>query len=760
MEEASEVISRVEKELDDVKSKVRKLQTELDEKNEVILELREIIEQSTETNNRLRNENLELIQEARSAKALRDEIDILTERVRKMDRLETEVVKYKEKMSELQFMKSRVDEFREENRLLQESKSLIEDQLETLRKKAETVTDLERQVITLRALNQQLELQVDADREKTAELVDEVNRLRIEKKTSVEEVSQLQEELSHLRNQVKIFSSNSNGGGLNSTSGQPANSLLEQLNNDASRRILKLELQNQKLLSLVDGSLKGTSTSPTASSTSSTTSNGSTSMSPFQQNSQNNGNLYQYNGSNKRYSIDCSPIHGMTGDSLGDEDEIIDLPEKLLHDGSDSGCASLAGELNLRLERMERQNLQLLCNIEKLKDSEKKIQLFEDEKNRLETDSRELHLKLQNLEIDKVRFRQDADEWKSKVSRLEGQLNSLSSQIEQTKSESSRLEKENSVLQSKVKTLEMENRTLRSLIDEVKRTPLTDWTSSTMSSSISICRGGDTMNVINVNNQRIQPSQSTPTTPSSSNVPSSSPFIRGTCRSSSVNFGSLSSAAQRRTALALPVLRVPPVSGQSSRQQQTLPYSGQQYHHHAQHPSSLTQTIINVTTIGREPKLSHNGSTNNNGNNNINNNSNNSPLRHHALISCRSTPPTTPSSSSTLCTVSESSPLTTATTGSVINNNSNNHHYSVAKSLFNGHHSSSPSPKVQVTSIKRVTVESTISVQTQHHQSSPKVVQSSSSSVIQSPQPNNPRAISPTPSTVGTDSVWYEYGCV
>ncbi|RWS24288.1 Protein Daple-like protein, partial [Leptotrombidium deliense] len=114
-------------ELAELKSKVRRLHHELEEKNELVVELKEILEQNKEASNKLRHENLELIQEARSAKAYRDEVDVLTERVRKVDRLESEVQRYRDRMNELDYYKSRVEELREDNRILSETKTMLED---------------------------------------------------------------------------------------------------------------------------------------------------------------------------------------------------------------------------------------------------------------------------------------------------------------------------------------------------------------------------------------------------------------------------------------------------------------------------------------------------------------------------------------------------------------------------------------------------------------------------------------------------------
>lgn len=232
-------------ELDEAKSKYRKAIAELEEKTELINELKETLEQSKETCNKLRSENLELIQETRSVKAYRDEIDVLNERVRKVDRLEKEVQSYRDKINELTFYKSRVEELREDNRILDETKSMLEEQLEVSRKKSEQIPELETQLLQLKACSNELKFQQEMDREKIESLMEEVTSLQVEKKAVIDELAQVQKELNNLRNQYAANQSNGSPNGLESN-------LLEQLNNDASKRVLKLELENQKLHSLIE----------------------------------------------------------------------------------------------------------------------------------------------------------------------------------------------------------------------------------------------------------------------------------------------------------------------------------------------------------------------------------------------------------------------------------------------------------------------------------------------------------------------------
>lgn len=441
-----------------MKSKLRRVQQELEERNEVVVELKEILEQSKESCNKLRQENLELIREARSAKALRDEIDILNERLHRLDRLESEIQRYKDRMSEMEFLKCRIEELREDNRLLCESKSMLEEQLEAARKKNERLPELESQVIQLKALSLELESQQEMDREKTACLVDEVNQLRIEKKAAVEELNQSQTELEYLRNQRKVFYCN-NG----------SSNLLEQLNNDASKRLLKLELENQKLSSQLDNikELGSSSNSPSgggkssACSSSSSTSSSSSSCSRMM-----TASSKRYNNNNILSASDCvSGVNGLdlcyieesVSEELMLEAEagrlMILSPEATISE-PDSGCVSLVGELNLRLEKMERENCQLRINIQRLNESESRIRELETEKMLCEAELKELKFKLnsESLQAKQV-AEQNAEHLAGELRRFQQQIDDLTNRLLEEQERSRELEDENERLQGSVTSL-------------------------------------------------------------------------------------------------------------------------------------------------------------------------------------------------------------------------------------------------------------------------------------------------------------------
>ncbi|XP_043226429.1 girdin-like [Amphibalanus amphitrite] len=226
-------------ELADCKAKLRKVKQELEEKTEQLLELREELETNKQTLSKLRAENLELVQDARAAKAYRDELDIVQERANKVDKLEAELQRYRDRMSDIEFYRSRVDELREDNRILVETKEMLEEQLDTARKRSEQIVELETAVLKYKQQINDVSLERDMDRDRIQELLEENARLQLSSRNTLNESASLVAELDNLRKDQKDGSSGHS-------------SLSDQLSSDAHGRALRLELENQRLLALVE----------------------------------------------------------------------------------------------------------------------------------------------------------------------------------------------------------------------------------------------------------------------------------------------------------------------------------------------------------------------------------------------------------------------------------------------------------------------------------------------------------------------------
>ncbi|KAK4289461.1 hypothetical protein Pmani_037569 [Petrolisthes manimaculis] len=163
---------------------------------------------------------VELSQDARSARAWRDEADILRERAGRVDTLEQEVTRYRDKMADIEFYKTRVEELREDNSCVL---------LVAVLNKSST---WENNILQLKQTINQITIERDADRERLQELMEENAQLHFSTKSSLGESATLSAQLDHLRKAQQL----SNGLSVGS-----------DLIGDAQARVLKLQLENQRL---------------------------------------------------------------------------------------------------------------------------------------------------------------------------------------------------------------------------------------------------------------------------------------------------------------------------------------------------------------------------------------------------------------------------------------------------------------------------------------------------------------------------------
>ncbi|XP_052106053.1 girdin-like isoform X7 [Mytilus californianus] len=218
-------------ELADCKAKIRKLRQELEDKQELISDLQVDQDDNKGIVSKLKNENATLIQDARAARLLRDELDILREKVAQSNSYQTELTKCKEKLNELEFYKSRVNELREDNAILTETKNILEEQLSTSHKRVETVIELENELMRYRQQVEEMTLERDADREKIRILTEDNAQLQFEKKSNMNESTNLEHELESAR--LKIS-------GIGGT-------LSDQMAETTNAKVLRLDLENQRL---------------------------------------------------------------------------------------------------------------------------------------------------------------------------------------------------------------------------------------------------------------------------------------------------------------------------------------------------------------------------------------------------------------------------------------------------------------------------------------------------------------------------------
>ncbi|XP_044022342.1 protein Daple isoform X2 [Siniperca chuatsi] len=233
-------------ELADTKAKIRRYRQELEEKTEQLMDSKHEVERLDQELQRLKQENQLLSCEARSVRVYRDEVDSLRERAARVDRLETELTRCKEKLNDVHFYKTRVEELREDNLTLMETKGLLEEQLSASRGRCDKLHTLEKDNLLLRAKIHDLEMERDNERRRLEELVEENMLLEIGQKQSMNESAHLGWELeqltkNHDSTNTEIF-----------FSAAARKSLVHELNECVSSRLLKLEKENRELQASIE----------------------------------------------------------------------------------------------------------------------------------------------------------------------------------------------------------------------------------------------------------------------------------------------------------------------------------------------------------------------------------------------------------------------------------------------------------------------------------------------------------------------------
>uniref|UniRef100_A0A8C2H7U1 Coiled-coil domain containing 88C n=1 Tax=Cyprinus carpio TaxID=7962 RepID=A0A8C2H7U1_CYPCA len=224
-------------ELADTKAKLRRSRQDLEEKAEQLIDAKNEIERLDAEIQKLKQENMQLLPEARSVRAYRDEGDALRERAGKVDRLETELARCKEKLNDIHFYKTRIEELREDNITLLETKSMLEEQLSGARGRCDKLHELEKENLQLRSKLHDIEIDRDSDKKRLEELLEENMLLEISQKQSMNESAHLGWELEQLAKNNEV--------------NEARKSFVFELNETASSRLLKLEKENQCLQSTI-----------------------------------------------------------------------------------------------------------------------------------------------------------------------------------------------------------------------------------------------------------------------------------------------------------------------------------------------------------------------------------------------------------------------------------------------------------------------------------------------------------------------------
>ncbi|XP_064427561.1 protein Daple isoform X3 [Mirounga angustirostris] len=400
-------------ELADTKARLRRVRQELEEKTEQLVDTRHEVDQLVLELQKVKQENIQLAADARSARAYRDELDSLREKANRVDRLEMELVRCKEKLHDVDFYKARMEELREDNIILIETKAMLEEQLTAARARGDKVHELEKENLQLKSKLHDLELDRDTDKKRIEELLEENMVLEIAQKQSMNESAHLGWELEQLSKNAEL-------------SDASRKSFVFELNECASSRILKLEKENQSLQSTIQG-LRDASLA-------------------LEENSLKCGELEK---ENHQLSKKIEKLQTQLEREKQSNQDLETLSEELIKEKEQlqSDMESLKADRARQIKDLEQEKDHLNQAVWSLRErsqvnSEARAKDIEKENKALHQTVTETSSRLSKLEFEKQQLHKDFEQVKEKVER-----------VEELEKELHRLEKENEKLAQKVTSL-------------------------------------------------------------------------------------------------------------------------------------------------------------------------------------------------------------------------------------------------------------------------------------------------------------------
>ncbi|XP_071747286.1 uncharacterized protein [Lepeophtheirus salmonis] len=387
-------------EIFEYKAKIRKLNQELNDKNESLAEASEDNQTKTHQIRKLKQENLQLVQEARNYKCHQDELDILQERAAKVDKLEADILVYKDKANQLEYCKSRFEDYKEDNRILTEAKVMLVEQLEQARTRCSKIFSLESEMLQYKSEINNLNMVIENDKIKINDLIEENMSLSLNTKNSLSESQSLLIELQSLKN-------------LDTDS----NVLAEQLGKDLPK-IHRLEIENQHLKTELE----------------------KLQVEGFHALS---GKILDLEKENKKYSLEVTHlkerINRETDECEKLEKELVHMKDKCKqHKGVIGGLKE--SEEQIRIEKdteVESLKSQISCLRKRQEQSQnEQINLLTEENQKLTKDMTEIRRKTATLESEKKRIQNDldtlkedfsleSDNYKSTIKSLTNEVNTL-----------------------------------------------------------------------------------------------------------------------------------------------------------------------------------------------------------------------------------------------------------------------------------------------------------------------------------------------
>ncbi|XP_018118001.1 girdin isoform X2 [Xenopus laevis] len=432
-------------ELADAKAKIRRLRQELEEKTELYLDSKQEVGHLEAEFKRVQQENMNLLADARSARVYRDELDALREKAIRVDKLESELSRYKERMHDIEFYKARVDELKEDNQVLLETKTMLEDQLEGVRARSDKLHELEKENLQLKAKFHDMETERDMERKRIEELMEENMSLEMAQKQSMDESLHLGWELEQLSKTSDLPEI-------------PQKSLGHEVNELTSSRLLKLEMENQTLLSTVK-ELRNTMGSADA----------------------KNTKILKLERENQRLSKRLEKLEVEINQERQNNESSQHLSSDLMKEKSEleKTIETLRENSERQIKGLEQETEHLNQTISSLRQrsqisAEARVKDIEKENKILHESIKETSSKLNKMEFEKKQMKKELEHFKE-----------MGERSEELEKELHRVEKENELLQKKITSLnivcektealeqenaglELENRKLKKTLDSLK----------------------------------------------------------------------------------------------------------------------------------------------------------------------------------------------------------------------------------------------------------------------------------------------------
>ncbi|KAM3851658.1 protein Daple isoform 2-T2 [Vipera latastei] len=426
-------------ELADAKAKLRRVRQELEEKSEQLVDTRHEVDQLVLELQKIKQENINLMADARSARAYRDELDSLKEKANRVERLEMELVRCKEKLHDVDFYKARMEELREDNIVLIETKTMLEEQLMLARARGDKLHEIEKENLQLKSKLHDIELDRDTDKKRIEELLEENMVLEMAQKQSMNESVHLGKELEQLSKNTDLSDTRK--------------SFVFELNECASSRILKLEKDNQSLQNIIQ-ELRDASI---------VTEENTLKFVELQNENQQLGQKI------KDLEKETEHLNQMVfslrqRSQAGTEAKVknIEIENKILHEA--------VSESNCKLSKLEFEKKQLQKDFEQVKEKVERVEGMDKELHRLERENEQLAKKIAVMKIttEKVEVleqeNKDLDVENRKLKRSLDTLHNVSIQLENLEKDNKQLDDENLELRQIVETM----RFTRTKLDQIE----------------------------------------------------------------------------------------------------------------------------------------------------------------------------------------------------------------------------------------------------------------------------------------------------